>query len=38
MFKRAAESLRTFNAKPPTWAYWIVGIVIVLVVQSLRFL
>jgi hypothetical protein len=32
----AAESVKKFNAKPPTWFYIVAGIVIVIFFQALR--
>jgi hypothetical protein len=34
----AADAVGRFNRKPPVWFYWVLGAVIILAAQSLRFL
>ena len=30
--------MKRFNSKPPTWFYWVIGFVIIVLIQALRFI
>ena len=38
MLKEAGDAVKRFNSKPPAWFYWVIGFVIIVLIQALRFI
>lgn len=36
--KRAKERAGAFNARPPVWAYWVFGLIVIVAIQAVKFL